>query len=297
MPDPKTIELLRGLVLSASDLKGLTDWPDALVEDYLNILDNLILLANTLDVETDKNLDKQIYSAPANKSYDSRIKELEQKLLTLESPKSYEQVINDVLLRLHSEPAPKSYEQIIKDVLLHLHSEPAPAHPSLDNIKLKMIAELYHISPIHPPVAHGCCHGTAIAWSQANAVQNTWYPISDADMTDGILHNAEHDGSGKITVYPAGHYLVLWDLSGGNTSNDDDTEIAISVSGTETDHGKVTFQTPKANYFFAKAGHALLEFTANEYIEISIRTIDNNTPTLTVDSLNLSVILIDILNA
>ena len=277
MPDPKTIELLRGLVLSANDLKGLTDWPDALVEDYLNILDNLILLANTIDVEIDKNLDKQIYAAPINKNYESRISELEQKLLALASPKSYDRLIEDILLRLHSEPV--------------------STYPSLDNIKLKMIAEVYQVPTIRPPVSHGCCHGETIAWSQANAVQNTWYPISDADIIDGELHNAGHDGSGKITVYPAGHYLVLWDLSGGNTSNDDDTEIAISVSGTETDHGKVTFQTPKANYFFAKAGHALLEFTANEYIEISIRTIDNNTPTLTVDSLNLSVILIDILNA
>ena len=277
MPDPKTIELLRGLVLSANDLKGLTDWPDALVEDYLNILDNLILLADTIDVEIDKNLDKQIYAAPTNKNFESRINELEQKLLVLTSPKSYDKLVEDILLRLYSEPD--------------------PTYPSLNDIKLKMITEVYQIPFIQPPVSHGCCHGTAIAWSQAAAVQNTWYPISDADIIDGELHNAGHDGSGKITVYPAGHYLVLWDLSGGNTSNDDDTEIAISVSGTETDHGKVTFQTPKANYFFAKAGHALLEFTANEYIEISIRTIDNNTPTLTVDSLNLSVILIDILNA
>ena len=54
MPDPTTIERLRGLVLSANDLKGLTDWPDALIEDYLNIVDNLITIANLLDVEVDK---------------------------------------------------------------------------------------------------------------------------------------------------------------------------------------------------------------------------------------------------
>lgn len=58
MPDPKTIERLRGLVLSANDLKGLTDWPDVLIEDYLNILDNLILLANTLDSEIDQKLEE-----------------------------------------------------------------------------------------------------------------------------------------------------------------------------------------------------------------------------------------------
>jgi hypothetical protein len=40
---------LRGLVLTAVELKKLTDWPDALVEDYLNILNNLIDLANLID--------------------------------------------------------------------------------------------------------------------------------------------------------------------------------------------------------------------------------------------------------
>ena len=58
MPDPKTIERLRGLVLSAGDLRSLTNWPDALIEDYLNIVDNLILLANTLDVEIDQKLEE-----------------------------------------------------------------------------------------------------------------------------------------------------------------------------------------------------------------------------------------------
>jgi len=49
MPDPTTIERLRGLRLSANDLKSLTDWPDALVEDYLIILDNLTAIAEVLD--------------------------------------------------------------------------------------------------------------------------------------------------------------------------------------------------------------------------------------------------------
>ena len=257
MPDPKTIELLRGLVLSASDLRALTDWPEALIEDYLNIVDNLILLANTLDVETDKNLEPLIYSMPTNRNFESRISELEQRLL----------------------------------------SEPFHIKDSHDNMRLKMVSDLYHIPTILPPVAHGCCHGTGIAWAQALAVQNTWYPISDADMADGELHNAEHDGNGKITIYSAGHYLVLWSMSGGNDKNDDDTEIAIRKSGVITTHGKVTFQTPKANYLFSKSGQAMLGLTANDYIEVAIRTIDNNTPTLSVDTLNLSVILIDVKNA
>lgn len=51
MADTVTTRRLRGLILSAADLKQLTDWPDALIEDYLNILDNLILLAQEIDVK------------------------------------------------------------------------------------------------------------------------------------------------------------------------------------------------------------------------------------------------------
>ena len=49
MGNPSTIERLRGLILSAAELQTLTDWPDALVEDYLNILDNLITITNEVN--------------------------------------------------------------------------------------------------------------------------------------------------------------------------------------------------------------------------------------------------------
>jgi hypothetical protein len=58
MPDTKTTQRLRGLVLSASELKTMTQWPDALVEDYLNLLDNFITIANLLDIELDQKLEE-----------------------------------------------------------------------------------------------------------------------------------------------------------------------------------------------------------------------------------------------
>jgi hypothetical protein len=45
------INQLRGLVLSAAELRDITNWPPALIEDYLNILDNIITLAENLDIE------------------------------------------------------------------------------------------------------------------------------------------------------------------------------------------------------------------------------------------------------
>lgn len=51
-----TSSFLQRLILSATDLKILTaqqrpgePWPDALVEDYLNILRDLVLLADIID--------------------------------------------------------------------------------------------------------------------------------------------------------------------------------------------------------------------------------------------------------
>jgi hypothetical protein len=58
MPDPKTSEQLRGLVLSASEIKALTGWPAPMVEDYLNLLDNFITLAGLLDIEIDQKLEE-----------------------------------------------------------------------------------------------------------------------------------------------------------------------------------------------------------------------------------------------
>jgi hypothetical protein len=46
-----TAQQLRGLILSAHELQQMTDWPDALIEDYLNILNNLIDLANEIDLK------------------------------------------------------------------------------------------------------------------------------------------------------------------------------------------------------------------------------------------------------
>lgn len=40
---------LRGSLLSANELHDITMWPPALIEDYLNIFDNLILVAGGTD--------------------------------------------------------------------------------------------------------------------------------------------------------------------------------------------------------------------------------------------------------
>ncbi len=43
---------LRGLLLNAVELKNISGWPDALVEDYLNIIENIVTVATAVDTDT-----------------------------------------------------------------------------------------------------------------------------------------------------------------------------------------------------------------------------------------------------
>lgn len=47
------------LALSANEIRELTNWPDAMVEDYVNIIRNLLLIAGAVD-EEDNALDELI---------------------------------------------------------------------------------------------------------------------------------------------------------------------------------------------------------------------------------------------
>lgn len=49
MANLTTADQLRGLILSAVELKALSNWPAELVEDYLNIIDNIILMVGEID--------------------------------------------------------------------------------------------------------------------------------------------------------------------------------------------------------------------------------------------------------
>jgi len=49
MTSPNTYNSLRGLVLSAVELKNLTNLPDAFIEDYLSIIRSLTAISNAID--------------------------------------------------------------------------------------------------------------------------------------------------------------------------------------------------------------------------------------------------------
>lgn len=47
---PSVESQLNRLILNAEEIKALTGWPYEMIEDYLNILSDLILLAESIDI-------------------------------------------------------------------------------------------------------------------------------------------------------------------------------------------------------------------------------------------------------
>lgn len=45
---------LKGLVLTAAELRQMTEWPDALIEDYLSMFENILVLDTSSDKKEDK---------------------------------------------------------------------------------------------------------------------------------------------------------------------------------------------------------------------------------------------------
>ena len=96
MPNPTATQRLKGLILSAGDLRSLTDWPDALIEDYLNILTNFITLAELIDVE----IDQKIEEIPTDFS-DGSIPFVESNLLIQDNLRFFWDALNNELNALN----------------------------------------------------------------------------------------------------------------------------------------------------------------------------------------------------
>ncbi len=137
---------------------------------------------------------------------------------------------------------------------------------------------------------YGSCWGNDIAWTQASAVQNTWYPVSDTDMTDGQLNGVTHDGSGKLTVTNAGRYLVNYGAAVESSVLNEHIETGISVSGTVANDGRNHFHVGTPNVEVPVSCTAILSLAASATIEFAVRTPDAGTPNITVQHLNISVV-------
>lgn len=136
---------------------------------------------------------------------------------------------------------------------------------------------------------YGACYGTGINWTQTSAAQNTWYLVSDADMNDAPLNMITHDGSGKLTVSKAGVYKIDMAISMQCSGTNKHIEYGVSQNGaspvmyqreylgavSEDQHGSLS---------------RLISCSANDTLELAVRTTDTGTPNITVDNLSITCV-------
>lgn len=143
-------------------------------------------------------------------------------------------------------------------------------------------------------IPYGSCTsgGAYINWTQATAVQNTWYDISDADMVDGQLNLITHDGNGQLTVTKAGRYLINYTITVEVSAANTHVETAISINGTESTNGMGHNEEVTPNAEYQLNGTAILDLAASSTINLSIRTTDATTPNFLVEMMDLTCVMV-----
>lgn len=140
-------------------------------------------------------------------------------------------------------------------------------------------------------VAYGSCFGNAIAWSQASAAQNTWYPIIDTDIADGVQTGSTENTSGSIAIGTTGDYQIVYSVSVSTTMAPRRVEVAILVNDVASTNGQSNqLVLPSTGPAFTISSTAILTLTATDTVKIAIRTIDGGYPTLSCDRFNVSVV-------
>lgn len=142
--------------------------------------------------------------------------------------------------------------------------------------------------------SYGECYGNAIAWQQASAAQNTWYDVSDSDMTSDELLNVTHDGNGKLTLVRAGVYMVSYSFAVSSSHANEHLHFGITIDDAATPHASshTHMETKFADQETVVSNSFLLTVTAGQTINAMIETVDAGTPT--IDILDLTIIAVQI---
>ena len=144
-------------------------------------------------------------------------------------------------------------------------------------------------------IPYGSVYGNEIGWSQAVAVQNTWYNVSDTDMADGNggLNLVTHDGDGKLTVTMAGRYIINYAITLASSLANEHIQAGIELNGTGSaiSDGQQHWNSV-ANSDMPITGMAIVVLSASGTIEIAVRTTDAGTPDISVSHLNITITMV-----
>jgi hypothetical protein len=139
---------------------------------------------------------------------------------------------------------------------------------------------------------YGSCYGNEINWTQASAVQNTAYLVSDADMSDGALNLFTHDGSGKLTATKAGVYEIKCygdlEVSAANKH----VVVGVAIDGTAQTTFQVHIENAAANQEETWSFSGLFTLTAGQTIEAYVKCTDAGTPNLLINHLGITATLV-----
>ena len=143
---------------------------------------------------------------------------------------------------------------------------------------------------------YGYCYSNHMNWTQANAAQNTWYPIgngTDTNMISGALNNCTHN-AGLITVAKAGTYKVDFDVSYEINAANVHMEVGIEVNGADPAADSPLCHTTSkfANQEQGNSGTGIIVLIAGQTIQVSIRTTDVGTPNFKVDNVHLNCVMV-----
>lgn len=136
---------------------------------------------------------------------------------------------------------------------------------------------------------YGSVYGNELNWTQASAVQDTWYVISDSDMATGQLNNMTHDGNGQLTALSGGIYKANWSGSFEANATGVHFQVTFMMNGTTTPDSMNHFETFGTSKEQAVSGHAILNIPTNATTSVAIRTTDGGTPNFLVDHLSITL--------
>ncbi len=139
---------------------------------------------------------------------------------------------------------------------------------------------------------YGAFHGDHIAFTQVDMVVDTWYNISDGDITDGPLNNISHNGGGVLTAFEAGVYFIVYTVAYEIDAANKHIEFGLSINGGDPANASVHTTSKFANQEQSNTGNMLLTLTAGQNIGVAVQTIDGGIPDIIVDNIHLTMIQI-----
>lgn len=306
MPDPTTIELLRGLVLSANELKSLTDWPDALIEDYLNIVDNLITIANLLDIE----IDQKIEEIPTD-FIDGSIPFIEDNLLIEDNTNLFWDSLNNILnvlniilgsataSRLLSTDGDKVFESVValtswiagtaNQILITDDGDGTVTISIPDPFNVP--GDLVFVGA-SKGLGYGSLylHEATVNIDITGAGVDTYVKITG--LTTGLLNNVTIN-SDAFNADNTGVYKVDWQISADSQGNNLVYECDIFVNGVEQDDGSSRRKFGAAADYGSFSGTALLDITDTSHdIDLRLKQVGGVAADIDIFNLNFNIVQI-----